>query len=118
MIKENEKKWRRYDGKEVMPRKVTEKGFAIHNQSYCVLWNSEELTFKKIIEGTKEHLFVDEAVACPENECEIEKYENKPEKVKNQLRHVFDFELKKHLLEKLLVFHILQPKKQSIICII
>ena len=77
-----------YDGFRVCPRIITERIIALklHNNHFCLIWNSDVVSFKKTIEDELESNFkvVDNVISDKDVKSFI-KYEYKPKKVQSQL---------------------------------
>ena len=89
-LKESENKWRGYDGKEIVPRKIKEKKCILQSKwSFLRCMEFRRTRFQENCSRKYRKLFLDDAVACPENECEIENYENEPEKKSTERCYCF-----------------------------
>ena len=79
-----------YDGFRVCPRNITQRNRAlkIHNNSFCLIWESDGVSFDKAIKELKDNFKLVDNVIFDKHVKSYIKYEYKPKKVQSQLTNM------------------------------
>ena len=83
------------DGFWVYPRNITQRDIALekHNNLFCLIWKSQNISFNKAIEVLKINLKVVHSVISEKHVKSFIKYEYKPKKVQSQLTNIVVYDL-------------------------
>ena len=95
-----------YDGFRVCPRNVTQRDIAlkIHNNHFCLIWKSQNISFNKAIEEFKNNFkFVDSVISDKHVKRYI-KYEYRLKKVQSHIINMIVYDLENFSTDKAVTY--------------